>query len=99
MFTVGSIIASRFLAYYREDHTEVIDIEYDPELVSYTYLLSLFWNNHEYGLTTKVRRQVSFFIYLYIYIYSRNSLHNFYNLDSIDSLDIISIESTLIIKY
>ncbi|XP_011642964.1 peptide methionine sulfoxide reductase isoform X2 [Pogonomyrmex barbatus] len=39
------------------DHTEVIDIEYDPELVSYSYLLSLFWNNHEYGLTTKIKRQ------------------------------------------
>ncbi|EZA52657.1 hypothetical protein DMN91_002068 [Ooceraea biroi] len=44
---------------YRDmgDHTEVIDIEYDPELVSYTYLLSLFWDNHEYGLTTKIKRQ------------------------------------------
>ncbi|XP_032683034.1 peptide methionine sulfoxide reductase isoform X2 [Odontomachus brunneus] len=39
------------------DHTEVIDIEYNPELVSYSYLLDLFWNNHEYGLTTKIKRQ------------------------------------------
>ncbi|XP_012233484.1 peptide methionine sulfoxide reductase isoform X1 [Linepithema humile] len=39
------------------DHTEVVDIEYDSELVSYTHLLSLFWNNHEYGLTTKIKRQ------------------------------------------
>lgn len=42
----------------RGDHTEVIDIEYDPELVSYTHLLSLFWNNHEYSLTKKIKRQV-----------------------------------------
>lgn len=39
------------------DHTEVIDIEYDPDLISYTQLLSLFWKNHEYGLTTKIKRQ------------------------------------------
>ncbi|XP_066581722.1 peptide methionine sulfoxide reductase-like isoform X2 [Prorops nasuta] len=44
---------------YRDlgDHTEVIDIEYDPEIVSYATLLGLFWNNHEYGLTTKIKRQ------------------------------------------
>ncbi|XP_011871037.1 PREDICTED: peptide methionine sulfoxide reductase isoform X1 [Vollenhovia emeryi] len=39
------------------DHTEVIDIEYNPGLVSYTHLLSLFWNNHEYSLTKKIKRQ------------------------------------------
>jgi peptide-methionine (S)-S-oxide reductase len=39
------------------DHTEVVDIEYDPALVPYTHLLSLFWNNHEYGLTRKIKRQ------------------------------------------
>ncbi|XP_019701190.1 peptide methionine sulfoxide reductase isoform X2 [Harpegnathos saltator] len=39
------------------DHTEVVDIEYNPELISYSYLLELFWNNHEYGLTTKIKRQ------------------------------------------
>ncbi|XP_043280936.1 peptide methionine sulfoxide reductase [Venturia canescens] len=39
------------------DHTEVIDIEYDPAIVSFTELLSLFWNNHEYGLTTKIKTQ------------------------------------------
>lgn len=51
---------------YRGDHTEVVDIEYDPELVSYTHLLSLFWNNHEYGLTTKIKRQVSYQFSFYI---------------------------------
>lgn len=39
------------------DHTEVIDIEYDPEVISYSQLLNLFWNNHEYGLTKLIKRQ------------------------------------------
>lgn len=39
------------------DHTEVVDIEYNPDVISYTELLSLFWQNHEYGLTTKIKRQ------------------------------------------
>ncbi|XP_011299920.1 peptide methionine sulfoxide reductase [Fopius arisanus] len=39
------------------DHTEVIDIEYDPTIISLNQLLSLFWNNHEYGLTTKIKAQ------------------------------------------
>ncbi|XP_034933919.1 peptide methionine sulfoxide reductase [Chelonus insularis] len=39
------------------DHTEVIDIEYDPEAVSFNQLLTLFWNNHEYGLTRKIKTQ------------------------------------------
>ncbi|XP_046736819.1 peptide methionine sulfoxide reductase [Diprion similis] len=39
------------------DHTEVIDIDYNPELIGYQELLNLFWNNHEYGLTTRIKRQ------------------------------------------
>lgn len=39
------------------DHTEVIEIEYDPNIISYHDLLKLFWNNHEYGLTTITKRQ------------------------------------------
>ncbi|XP_065162405.1 peptide methionine sulfoxide reductase isoform X3 [Atheta coriaria] len=44
---------------YRDlgDHTEVIEIHFDPKTVNYDKLLSLFWNNHEYGLTTKIKRQ------------------------------------------
>ncbi|XP_017776698.1 PREDICTED: peptide methionine sulfoxide reductase isoform X2 [Nicrophorus vespilloides] len=44
---------------YRDlgDHTEVIEIHYDPKIVSYEDLLELFWNNHEYGLTTIIKRQ------------------------------------------
>ncbi|KAL1490608.1 hypothetical protein ABEB36_013271 [Hypothenemus hampei] len=41
----------------RGDHTEVIEIDYDPKVISYYDLLKLFWNNHEYGLTTVIKRQ------------------------------------------
>lgn len=41
------------------DHTEVISIDYDPTRITYNQLLDLFWNNHEYGLTTRIKRQVS----------------------------------------
>lgn len=41
------------------DHTEVISIDYDPTKITYLQLLDLFWNNHEYGLTKKQKRQVS----------------------------------------
>ncbi|XP_076636601.1 methionine sulfoxide reductase A isoform X2 [Colletes latitarsis] len=39
------------------DHTEVVDIEYNPDVISYVQLLALFWQNHEYGLSTKIKRQ------------------------------------------
>ncbi|XP_026675279.1 peptide methionine sulfoxide reductase isoform X1 [Ceratina calcarata] len=39
------------------DHTEVVDVEYNPDMVSYSQLLDVFWKNHEYGLTTKIKRQ------------------------------------------
>ncbi|NP_001040364.1 methionine sulfoxide reductase [Bombyx mori] len=39
------------------DHTEVIEIDYDPKTVTYEELLEIFWANHEYGLTTKLKRQ------------------------------------------
>lgn len=39
------------------DHVEVIAVDFDPTQVSYYELLGLFWNNHEYGLTTRVKRQ------------------------------------------
>lgn len=44
---------------YRDlgDHTEVIEIEFDPQVISYKQLLDLFWNNHEYGLTKKMKKQ------------------------------------------
>lgn len=39
------------------DHTEVIEIHFDPKSIKYENLLKLFWNNHEYGLTTKIKKQ------------------------------------------
>lgn len=39
------------------DHVECVSLDYDPKKVSYKELLNLFWNNHEYGLTTRVKRQ------------------------------------------
>lgn len=41
----------------RGDHTEVIEIHYDPKTITYDELLKLFWDNHEYGLTARVKRQ------------------------------------------
>lgn len=41
------------------DHTEVISIDFDPNRISYEQLLDLFWNNHEYGLTKRIKRQVN----------------------------------------
>lgn len=29
------------------DHTETIEIDYDPKLISYDQLLDIFWNSHE----------------------------------------------------
>lgn len=42
---------------YRGDHVEVVSLDYDPTKIVYAELLDLFWNNHEYGLTTRVKRQ------------------------------------------
>ncbi|XP_063623562.1 peptide methionine sulfoxide reductase [Cydia splendana] len=39
------------------DHTEVIELDYDPKSVTFEDLLDMFWANHEYGLTTKLKRQ------------------------------------------
>lgn len=41
------------------DFIECVEIDYDPKKISYIQLLQLFWNNHEYGLTTRVKRQYS----------------------------------------
>ncbi|XP_044735002.1 peptide methionine sulfoxide reductase-like [Chrysoperla carnea] len=39
------------------DHTEVIEIDYDPTKISYADLLDKFWNFHEYSLTAPIKRQ------------------------------------------
>lgn len=38
---------------------ECVKIDYDPTKITYQHLLDLFWNNHEYGLTKRVKRQYS----------------------------------------
>lgn len=42
---------------------EVITVDFDPNEVTYLQLLNLFWNNHEYGLTTRVKRQYASVIF------------------------------------
>lgn len=37
------------------DHTETIDMDYDPNEISYSELLDIFWNNHD--PTTNCKRQ------------------------------------------
>ncbi|XP_064540676.1 peptide methionine sulfoxide reductase isoform X1 [Drosophila montana] len=57
--TVGYSGGSSELPTYRKmgDHTEVLEIDYDPTVISFKELLDLFWNNHEYGLTKPMKRQ------------------------------------------
>lgn len=45
------------------DHVEVITIDFDPNEISFLQLLDLFWNNHEYGLGTRVKRQYQSIIF------------------------------------
>jgi peptide methionine sulfoxide reductase MsrA len=40
---------------YRGDHTETIDIDYDPEEVTYRELLDLFWKSHDPTVKTKLQ--------------------------------------------
>ncbi|XP_055378000.1 peptide methionine sulfoxide reductase-like isoform X2 [Condylostylus longicornis] len=39
------------------DHTEAVEIEFDPSIISYEELLHIFWNNHEYDYTVKTKRK------------------------------------------
>ncbi|XP_058832034.1 peptide methionine sulfoxide reductase-like isoform X2 [Topomyia yanbarensis] len=41
----------------QEDLTEVIEIHYDPEKITYSDLLELFWNNSEYRVVAKLKRE------------------------------------------
>lgn len=56
--------------FYRGDHTEVIEIDYNPNVISFDELLQLFWGNHEYGLSTKIKRQ-----YMSIIFYHNEEQH------------------------
>lgn len=44
--TWGLIFISTTL-FFRGDHTESVQIDYDPKVTSYDKLLKLFWNNHD----------------------------------------------------
>lgn len=52
-----SFDCTSIISHFSGDHTEVVTIDYDPTKIAYYQLLKLFWNNHEYGLTTRVKRQ------------------------------------------
>lgn len=41
----------------------MITIDFEPSKISFKQLLDLFWNNHEYGLTTRVKRQYASVIF------------------------------------
>lgn len=53
----------KYSNFFSADHTEVIDIEFDPTKTDFKQLLALFWNNHEYGLTTRIKRQYASIIF------------------------------------
>jgi peptide-methionine (S)-S-oxide reductase len=40
---------------YRGDHTETIDIDYDPNEVTYRELLDVFWKNHDPTVKTTLQ--------------------------------------------
>lgn len=65
------------ILFHRGDHVEVVSIDFDPTKVTYIELLDLFWNNHEYGLTTRVKRQ-----YMSLILYHSDEQHRI-ALDSI----------------
>lgn len=55
--TVLSSNSVTSLNFFSGDHTECIEIDFDPTKISYTQILTIFWNNHEYGLTTRIKTQ------------------------------------------
>ncbi|XP_055531119.1 peptide methionine sulfoxide reductase-like [Wyeomyia smithii] len=39
------------------DHVEVIEIQYDPTVITYSELLEIFWKNHEYRASARLKRE------------------------------------------
>ncbi|XP_053688397.1 peptide methionine sulfoxide reductase-like [Sabethes cyaneus] len=39
------------------DHVEVIEIQYDPTEITYSELLEMFWKNHEYRSSARLKRE------------------------------------------
>ena len=48
--------------YNMGDHTETVDIDYDPSVTSYAELLKIFWNNHD-PCTKQTRQYMSAIFY------------------------------------
>lgn len=38
------------------DHTETVQIDFDPEKITYRQLLEIFWNSHSYTQQTSIRQ-------------------------------------------
>lgn len=49
--------------FFSGDHVEIIAVDFDPNEISFLEILNLFWNNHEYGLGTRVKRQYQSIIF------------------------------------
>ena len=45
------------------DHSETIQIDYDPSLISYRYLLDVFWNGHDCTAQSMSRQYMSIIFY------------------------------------
>ena len=50
--------------YYKiGDHSETIQIDYDPSVISYRQLLDVFWNGHNCTLRSPTRQYMSIVFY------------------------------------
>ncbi|CAL8116237.1 unnamed protein product [Orchesella dallaii] len=47
--------------YFRGDHVEAVDVEYDPGEITYKELLTHFWNGHDYTKNSRKRPSKIFF--------------------------------------
>lgn len=47
---------------FRADHTETVEIQYDPTVTSYERLLKMFWSNHD-STTCHTRQYMSAIFY------------------------------------
>lgn len=52
-----------YFVFFSGDHVEIIAVDFDPNEISFLEILNLFWNNHEYGLGTRVKRQYQSIIF------------------------------------
>jgi len=58
-----------FLFGFSGDYTEAIQLDYDPNTVTYLELLKLFWDHHD--PTAKFKKQVRFHFILFAYIFHK----------------------------